>query len=222
MHDESLYLSIYSESPRTEPDGLAIKLQKHFKTLTVSTRNELNMLLKSHQVFCSLICCNLRDAEDLSGIYEISRAFQKLPAVVYGRVDAPQLYLELGKNGVRKCIPRGEHELLVRTLHELKERATFRIDLRDFGVEVDQCQNYWCRRFCDFILEDDNFLKYRTVDEVCRQMHTSGSNLDQVMRNERWLSPKQLLLCLRNYYAAYLLETTHWSTIVVARKMWIS
>ena len=123
--------SIYEDRPAGCNGVLLVRMQKEFDTFTVRSQDELSTLLKSRQVFCNLICCHLHEPEDTLKITKICAAFPKLPCVVYGRVDEPEFYLELGKNGVRKCIPVGEHELLLQSLLELKERAAFRIDLSD-------------------------------------------------------------------------------------------
>jgi methylphosphotriester-DNA--protein-cysteine methyltransferase len=108
---------------------------------------------------------------------------------------------------------------LFATLHDLKERATFRIDLRDLGVNLSQSKDYWVRKFFEVILEDHQYLRLSTMQEIANMLDITPVHLERSFKKDGCpMTPKQILLCLKNYYAAYLLDTTSWSTKKIAQR----
>lgn len=191
-------------------------LQKHFNTFTVNSEHELHTQLKSHHIFCILIECQIQESEDIFVIRKICSAFPQFPCLAYGQVSEQQFYFQLAKAGLNDFVTYGNREYLLEKIQQLKEQAVFRINLNDFDIDMYQCKNYWTRKFLAFILKDYNFLEYRSVIEIANLLGTSTANLDVAFKKDCWLSPKKLLLCLRNYYAAYLLHSTIWSSQEIA------
>ena len=155
----SLSVCLYSLNRSLDPIRAA--LEKQFPTFVVRSEKELHSLLKRYHIFCIVIGCNVREDRDLLAIRTMCSALPRIPYVVYGRVNDPEFHLQLGKYGIEKCVAYEKRERLLQILLEFKAQAAFRVDLRDFGIDVDQCKSYWCRKFFDFILKDYNLLKYR-------------------------------------------------------------
>jgi AraC-like DNA-binding protein len=145
------------------------------------------------------------------------RRSSKLPTLLYGRVGSEEIAFQLAKEGADYFIPEGKTDELLATLNELKERITFRIDLRDFGFDLDRT-SYWTRKYLDFIVEDNNYLKYSSVGEIAQQLKISISTIEHALKKDGLFSPKLLLLSLKNYHAAYFSQTTEWTTKIIAER----
>lgn len=212
------HLSIYPYSLTANVDLLLSALQKHFDVFTVTSVAELRDLLKKHAFFCNLIAGNVHEASDLLDIRKSCSAFPRIPCVFYGKVSDRKLVFQLPEAGVNHFVENANTEQLIEKLQMLEAQAMFRIDLRDFGIDSANCSNLWSRKFLKLSIEKNNFLKYKTVNEIAAALRTSASNLDHALKNDVWLPPKQILLCLKNYYAAYLLSTTQWPTKEIAER----
>ena len=201
--NESSILSIYECRPTGRNGVLLSRLQKEFEVLPFESIPELQSVIKARALFCLLIHGRIHEEGDLQVIRRLCSAAYKTPCLFYGNVNDHELAFQLSPAGVNHFVENGNSERLVEKLRELKAQAKFRIDLREFGIELQQC-GYWPRRFLQFISRDFNFIKYCSVSGIAKQLNTSGETLRLALRNDGLLSPKQYVLCFRNFYAAYL------------------
>ncbi len=75
-----------------------------------------------------------------------------------------ELVFQLSEAGVNDFIVNGNTEQLIDKLHNLKAKSTFLVDLRDFGINFDQC-SFWTRKFLNLVVKNYNFFNYPTVRE---------------------------------------------------------
>lgn len=197
-------------------DFVRLLSHQEFTTFEVTSEYELRTRLKRRHVFCILICCSIREPEDIYKLRKIRSAFAKFSCLAYGRVREQEFIFKLAEIGFKGFVRRGDTRQLLAKLRHIKEQTSFRINLYDFRIDNNRCRNYWTNRFLDFIQRDANFLKYPSVMEIADLFGTSPTNLGIAFKRDCWLSPKQLMLCLRNYYAAYLLSSTLWSSEEIA------
>ena len=218
MDDLSVCLSVCLYPLNVNLDMVETTLSEHFKTFKVSSETELKVLLKKEHIFCIVIGGNLQEKEGIIKIRKICSATPKIPCIMYGHASEQEFLFQLAKDGLDNFVTHGKLELLIEKLYYLKEQATFRIDLSELGIHLNQCTNYWTRKFLKFIINYFNFLKYTSVREISHKIGISTECLNRAVKKDCILPPKQWLLCLRNYYAAYLLDASHWSAKIIAQK----
>ena len=56
------------------------------------------------------------------------------------------------------------------------------------------------------------------MDEIARMLGISTKHLERECSKDCSLAPKELVLGLKNYYAAYLLDTALWPAKIIAEK----
>ncbi len=211
-------LSVCFSALKRSSDFLRATLQNHFKTITINSDSELWAFLKTHHLFSLVMSTRLHNKSDMRLIRNLCAAMPRLPTVLYGQVGSEELAFQLAKTGVEHFIPEGNLDELLATLHHLKEQATFRIDLRDFGIDLSQSNDYWVRQFFDVLLKEHRYIHLTTVQQIANQLGITPVHLDRSFKKDGCpMTPKQILLCLKNYYAAYLLDTTSWSTQKIAQ-----
>lgn len=154
---------------------------------------------------------HLQDQEGLRLVRNLCALTPKLHKLLYGQIGNEEIAFQLVKADVDHFIPDGNIDELIATLHDLKERATFRMDLRDFGVDLSQSTDFWVRKFFEVILREHRYLHLTTVQEICNPLGITLAHLDRSFKKDGCrMTPKQILICLKNYYAAYLIDTTNW------------
>ena len=201
--------SILCIYPLNDWQNSTIHLPKfQYDTIQANSLSELDTQLKQHYIFAILLCGFFQLPEDAGKISRICSYFPKIPCIIYGKVDDQSYYFQLAKIGIKDFVSYGDQDSLLEKLNELKDRSSFRIDLSDFNIEKNRYTQFWSRKFLNFIIEDKKFLKYNSVGAIASHLGTTTANLDMAFKKDCWLSPKQLLICLRNYYAAYLLDKT--------------
>jgi len=181
-------------------------LKMHFHVVNATSLQQLRAVLKQQTVFCVLICGNILEMDHLRYCKRMCAESAKAPLLFFGATGDDGISFHLGRYGIDHFVARDHMDDLLQLLHQLQARATFRIDLSDFGIHLNECTGFWTRRFHDLILKDCNYLNYLRVDEIAAQLKIRPTTLYHGLNGDCRMSPKQLLLCLRNYYAAYLLS----------------
>ena len=202
----SVCLSVCLYPLNVNMDMVETTLSKHFKTFRVHSEPELKDLLEKEPVFCIVIGGNIRETKDIIKVRKICLATSKIPCLMFGHTREQEFLFQLAKDGLDDFVTHGKIELLIEKLHQQKEQATFRIDLREFGIDLNQCKNYWTKKCLKFIISDFNFLKFNKVNELTKQLCVSREYLSRIVNDDCPISLKQLLISLKNYYAIYLLQ----------------
>jgi AraC-like DNA-binding protein len=89
----------------------------------------------------------------------------------------------------------------------LKERA-FTLDLEAIWPELANSSSPWVRKILRYLSENENFLHIKSVQEVADHFGITEAHLLRNFDRCFPFSLKQLLLCLKLCYAAWLRETT--------------
>jgi len=143
----------------------------------------------------------------------------KAPLLFFGATGDDGISFHLGRYGIDHFVARDHMDDLLQLLHQLQARATFRIDLLDFNIDINRCENYRARKFLMLVTEDYNFLTRGYAHVVAQQLRISHAGLCRALRHDSPFPPKRLLLILRHYFAAYLLTVTPWTVKRIAEAL---
>ena len=196
--------------------GAERRLREEFEVYNVTTPGELRQVRRRGVVFAHLVVADVHEREALPPLLELAAAARGTRCLLLGRVPQ-ELAAPLVRAGFEELLPPDDTEGLLEKLRALQLRATFRVDWSEFGVDLERC-GYWTRKFLGWLVDDNNFLKYRRVGQAANELGISSTTLHHNLNGDCWLSPKQILMCLQNYHAAYFLSVTTWSPRTIAKQ----
>jgi len=172
--------------------------------LTASLQNA-GTLLRAKPVSCLILPSTLKDYSTFPFVEGFRRHYPKIPVIIYGKEHEFSTYPDA-------------HLILLASIHldralraaeqALQERAIRQDDLNPCRQCPEPCSSYWPRRVVRYLLEDYNFLRLKSVQEVADHFGITEAYLDSRYNPDCVLTPKQMLLAQKLSYAACLRERT--------------
>lgn len=160
-------------------------------------------LIQDQLIGCVIMPIPIDSRDELKPIAALKKRYPELPLILYGNIADKELAVELGKIGIEKYVASGNMEALVTSVLGIIELRKFKVDFKQFGINVEQCPITIKRALT--MLEKD-FLNLTTVTEIANQLHVSINHFEREFTRCCKLSCKKLLIGLKLFYAIYLME----------------
>jgi len=208
---EKPYVCILVESPPPQLDPVSLEV------VLAKSRDEAKKFFRTLSVVCLIVPQTFKNTNIAPFIEWFRNHFPNVLIILYGK-ELVKDELRLQKNSNLILIPSNHLEHVIEVVERaLKERA-FTLDLEAVWPEVANYSPIWVRKILRYLLENENFLRIKSVREVAYHFGVTEAYLDSTFNRASPLSLKQLLLALRLSKAAYLKDTTTLPTKFIALK----
>ncbi len=188
-----------------------------FDVVEVPTFGQAKALCSTHPVACLVLSARVEGQEMAPFVCSLRSRSPNVPVIIYGIQGAPGPHLQ--RDGGIMIIPSPQlHSALELAERLLRERAFSREEINPCRHCAEPCASHWPRKLVKYLLDNDNFLRLRSLGQVADGLGRTLGHLDRACTQSCPLRPKQLLLTMKLSFAAYLRQATTLPVERIARR----